>query len=123
MRREEERGRLLRELEAIKRRVEDLGRGISEDASSRDELDTTIRESETALMKIMESSQTLLSVVQREAQAMSSRFSSPSRGWREPDEADAGYDDGAAEEEGDGWAGGAGAASAASGGRQRYQWS
>lgn len=73
MRQDEEKGRLQQQLRTIKARLDEIGGGMAEEASYRDDLDTTIRESESALMKIMESSQTLLTVVQREQHAMHSR--------------------------------------------------
>jgi Sjoegren syndrome nuclear autoantigen 1 len=77
MRFDEEKGRLTRDLVMIQQRLAELQGEMGKDAAHRDELDTTIRESENALLKIEESSSTLLAVVQREQQSMASRLSSP----------------------------------------------
>ena len=125
MRQEEEKGRLQQQLRTIKARLDEIGGGMAEESAYRDELDTTIRESESALMKIMESSQTLLSVVQREQHAMNSRHATaftedaddaPEWGVRRAD--DYGHDDDydrPSRSRGRGGGSGAGAAAAASG--------
>lgn len=75
MRYDEEKGRLTRDLARIQQRLAELDGEMGKDAAHRDELDTTIRESENALLKIEESSSTLLAVVQREQQSMATRLS------------------------------------------------
>jgi len=74
LRSEEERGKLQHELRRIQERLTEINEGSAKEAAYRDELDTMIRESEDAFMKILESSQTLLSVVRREQQSMKTRL-------------------------------------------------
>jgi uncharacterized membrane-anchored protein YhcB (DUF1043 family) len=74
LRSEEERGKLQHELRRIQERLNEINEGSAKEVAYRDELDTMIRESEDAFMKILESSQTLLAVVRREQVAMKSRI-------------------------------------------------
>ncbi|KAK4469217.1 hypothetical protein MN116_006572 [Schistosoma mekongi] len=65
---ENERGRLQREINILNDKLSRVNESLQKKLSTRNEYDRTIAESEAAYMKILESSQTLLTVLKREGQ-------------------------------------------------------
>ncbi|KAJ8679468.1 hypothetical protein QAD02_015255 [Eretmocerus hayati] len=64
---EAERSRLQLELERLNARMGELSESLGKKAAARAEYERTIQETESAFVKILESSQMLLSMVKREA--------------------------------------------------------
>ncbi|KAJ8346992.1 hypothetical protein SKAU_G00283930 [Synaphobranchus kaupii] len=64
---EEERTRLQHEMHLLTEKLKQVNGSLARRTSARAEFDRTIAETEAAYMKILESSQTLLSVLKREA--------------------------------------------------------
>lgn len=76
LRAEEEKGRVERQIEALKGRLNVLTAELSDKLQARAGYDRTIRETEIAYTKIVESSETLLRVLRREATHLASSSSS-----------------------------------------------
>ncbi|KAJ8286802.1 hypothetical protein GJAV_G00043430 [Gymnothorax javanicus] len=64
---EEEKTRLQREIHLLTEKLSRVNESLARRNATRSEFDRTIAETEAAYMKILESSQTLLSVLKREA--------------------------------------------------------
>lgn len=64
---EEEKAKIQNDLRILTERLARINDNLARKVSSRNEYDTTIRETEAAYSKIMESSQTLLHVLKRES--------------------------------------------------------
>ncbi|CAH8496753.1 unnamed protein product [Schistosoma guineensis] len=65
---ETERAKLQREINVLNDKLNRVNESLEKKLSTRNEYDRTIAESEAAYMKILESSQTLLTVLKREGQ-------------------------------------------------------
>merc|ERR1712204_97322 len=65
---EREKGRVQKQLAELTEQLQRLNDSISRKSQSRNDYDKTIQETESAYMKILESSQTLLHVLKRETQ-------------------------------------------------------
>ncbi|CAH8492254.1 unnamed protein product [Schistosoma bovis] len=65
---ETERAKLQREINVLNDKLTRVNESLEKKLSTRNEYDRTIAESEAAYMKILESSQTLLTVLKREGQ-------------------------------------------------------
>ncbi|CAH8296710.1 unnamed protein product [Schistosoma turkestanicum] len=65
---ETERAKLQREINILNEKLSRVNESLEKKLSTRNEYDRTITESEAAYMKILESSQTLLTVLKREGQ-------------------------------------------------------
>ncbi|TGZ60828.1 hypothetical protein CRM22_008321 [Opisthorchis felineus] len=70
---ETERARLQREISVLTDRLTNVNESLQKKLATRSEYDHTIAESETAYMKILESSQTLLTVLRKEGQTIVQR--------------------------------------------------
>jgi Sjoegren syndrome nuclear autoantigen 1 len=66
-RQEEEKARIQKELTTLTERLGQLNNDLAKKLNTRNEFDAAISETEGAYMKILESSQTLLSVLKRES--------------------------------------------------------
>jgi Sjoegren syndrome nuclear autoantigen 1 len=77
LRDEEEKGRIQKELTVLTERLGRLNEDLTRKLTARNEYDAVIGETEAAYMKILESSQTLLSVLKREAVSLSKRTAGP----------------------------------------------
>lgn len=64
---EDEKKRITHELTMLTERLQKLNEGLIRKTTARNEYDKTIQETEAAYMKILESSQTLMHVLKREA--------------------------------------------------------
>merc|ERR1711865_951931 len=64
---EEEKAKIQADLAVLTKRLSHLNDGIARKVASRNEYDKTIQETEAAYLKILESSQTLLTVLKRES--------------------------------------------------------
>ena len=67
VREEEEKAKIQNDLQILTRRLSQLQETTAKKAGLRNDYDNTIKETEMAYMKILESSQTLLQVLKREA--------------------------------------------------------
>ena len=67
VREEEEKAKIQNDLQILTKRLSQLQETTSKKAGLRNEYDNTIKETEMAYMKILESSQTLLTVLKRES--------------------------------------------------------
>ena len=67
MRDEEEKAKIQQDLAVLTKRLTQLNDNLARKVASRNEYDKTIAETEAAYMKILESSQTLLTVLKRES--------------------------------------------------------
>ncbi|KAF6775378.1 Sjoegren syndrome nuclear autoantigen [Paragonimus kellicotti] len=65
---ETERSKLQREINSLNEKLTTVNEALQKKLATRSEYDRTIAESEAAYMKILESSQTLLTVLKREGQ-------------------------------------------------------
>ncbi|THD22103.1 Sporangia induced deflagellationinducible protein pu [Fasciola hepatica] len=65
---ENDRAKLQREINILSDKLAQVNEGLQKKLATRSEYDRTIAESEAAYMKILESSQTLLTVLKREGQ-------------------------------------------------------
>ena len=79
MRDEEEKARIQKDLTALTERLGNLNASLARGINTRNEFDAAIGETEGAYMKILESSQTLLTVLKREAVRAHSSFAHPQR--------------------------------------------
>mmetsp|Transcript_28310 Transcript_28310/g.37788 ORF Transcript_28310/g.37788 Transcript_28310/m.37788 type:complete len:112 (+) Transcript_28310:70-405(+) len=70
LREEEEKAKIQRELSRLTERLSKLNEGLQRKLQARAEFDQTIAETEAAYLKILESSQTLLSVLKRESASL-----------------------------------------------------
>ena len=66
LREEEEKGKIQRDLSILTDRLSSINEALARKLQARTEYDKTIQETESAYMKILESSQTLLQVLKRE---------------------------------------------------------
>eukprot|EP00898_Chlorokybus_atmophyticus_P007967 jgi/Chlat1/8171/Chrsp76S07623 len=73
---EEERARIQNDIAVLTKRLHQIEESLARHTAGRDECDRTIRETEAAYMKILESSQTLLTVVKRESVHIAKKLSS-----------------------------------------------
>lgn len=73
LRDEEERARIQKELTTLTERLGKLNDDLARKVGARNEYDAVIGETEAAYMKILESSQTLLAVLKREAVSLQKR--------------------------------------------------
>jgi len=73
LRDEEEKARIQKELTALTERLGQLNNDLAKKINTRNEFDAAISETEGAYMKILESSQTLLSVLKRESVNLTKR--------------------------------------------------
>lgn len=64
---EKDKQAIQKQLQALTERLHKSNESIAQKIAARDDYDKTIRETEAAYMKILESSQTLLSVLKRES--------------------------------------------------------
>nr|XP_033816557.1 Sjoegren syndrome nuclear autoantigen 1 [Geotrypetes seraphini] len=64
---EEEKNKLQNDIRVLTEKLSRVNESLARKMASRNEFDRTIAETETAYMKILESSQTLLNVLKREA--------------------------------------------------------
>ncbi|XP_078061718.1 microtubule nucleation factor SSNA1-like [Mustelus asterias] len=64
---EEEKNKLQNDIRILTEKLATVNEGLARKMASRNEFDRTIAETEAAYMKILESSQTLLTVLKREA--------------------------------------------------------
>jgi Sjoegren syndrome nuclear autoantigen 1 len=64
---EEEKGKIQRDLSILTDRLSKVNESLARKVQARNEYDRTIQETESAYMKILESSQTLLQVLKRES--------------------------------------------------------
>merc|ERR1719343_1912396 len=64
---EEEKAKLQKEMAMLTERMQTVSQRIAKNSKAMSEYDRTIQDTESAYMKILESSQTLLHVIQREA--------------------------------------------------------
>ena len=64
---EEEKAKIQRDLSKLTDRLAHINEGLARKIQARNEYDRTIQETESAYMKILESSQTLLQVLRRES--------------------------------------------------------
>ncbi|KAL5012555.1 hypothetical protein ScPMuIL_011106 [Solemya velum] len=67
---DEEKQKLQNDIRILTERLSKVNESLSKKMASRNEFDKTIAETESAYMKILESSQTLLSVLKRESQSL-----------------------------------------------------
>lgn len=67
---EEEKQKLQNDIRILTERLAKVNESLSKKMASRNEFDKTIAETESAYMKILESSQTLLNVLKRESQTL-----------------------------------------------------
>lgn len=67
LRDEEEKAKVQRELARLSERLSKINEQLQRKVQARNEFDQTIMETEAAYMKILESSQTLLTVLKRES--------------------------------------------------------
>ena len=67
LRDEEEKAKIQKELTTMTERLSRINEDLARKMQARNEFDQTIQETEAAYMKILESSQTLLNVLKREA--------------------------------------------------------
>merc|ERR1712228_898897 len=72
---EREKGRVQKQLAELTEQLQRLNGSIGRKTQSRNDYDKTIQETETAYMKILESSQTLLHVLKRETQNLNKKSS------------------------------------------------
>ncbi|CAG9465580.1 unnamed protein product [Pedinophyceae sp. YPF-701] len=63
---EQEKGKIQNDIQVLSRRLAQLNEALARKVASRNEYDKVIAETEAAYMKILESSQTLLTVLKRE---------------------------------------------------------
>jgi Sjoegren syndrome nuclear autoantigen 1 len=63
----------LQQLSTLTDRLNKINEELARKVSARNEYDTTIQETEAAYMKILESSQTLLTVLKREATSLTKK--------------------------------------------------
>lgn len=77
LRDEEEKARIQKELAVLTERLARINDDLTRKVTARNEYDATIQETEAAYMKILESSQTLLAVLKREATNLSKRTTGP----------------------------------------------
>lgn len=73
-REEEERDRLKADMRLLQERLDRTEANLSRRYSARSEFEQTIKESESAFLKILESSQTLLHVVRRHQESLSKQL-------------------------------------------------
>ncbi|XP_013406689.1 Sjoegren syndrome nuclear autoantigen 1 homolog [Lingula anatina] len=66
---EEEKNKVQHDIRILTERLAKINESLSKKMASRNEFDKTIAETEAAYMKILESSQTLLNVLKKEAQS------------------------------------------------------
>mmetsp|Transcript_25509 Transcript_25509/g.59270 ORF Transcript_25509/g.59270 Transcript_25509/m.59270 type:complete len:112 (-) Transcript_25509:57-392(-) len=78
LRAEEEKAKIQKQLSVLTERLNKLNEELARKVSARNEYDTTIQETEAAYMKILESSQTLLNVLKREATSLTKKRQSSS---------------------------------------------
>ena len=64
---EKEKSTIQKQLQSLTEKLHKINESISQKITARDDYDKTVRETEAAYMKILESSQTLLSVLKRES--------------------------------------------------------
>ena len=67
---EEEKAKIQRDLSSLTDRLSHINEGLARKIQARNEYDRTIQETESAYMKILESSQTLLQVLKRESNSL-----------------------------------------------------
>jgi len=67
---EEEKQKLQNDIRVLTERLAKVNESLAKKLASRNEFDKTIAETESAYMKILESSQTLLNVLKRESQSL-----------------------------------------------------
>eukprot|EP00455_Lapot_gusevi_P002927 TRINITY_DN11209_c0_g1_i1.p1 TRINITY_DN11209_c0_g1~~TRINITY_DN11209_c0_g1_i1.p1 ORF type:complete len:117 (+),score=47.92 TRINITY_DN11209_c0_g1_i1:71-421(+) len=80
---EREKSQIQKQLAALTERLHKTNEAISAKIQARDEYDKTIRETEAAYMKILESSQTLLTVLKRESVNLTKKRQSSSNEYKE----------------------------------------
>eukprot|EP00667_Euglena_gracilis_P026996 EG_transcript_33012 len=73
---EEEKQRIVHELQILTERLKRLDEGLSKKYAARSEYDKAIKETENAFSKILESSKTLLNVIKKESHTLKSKGSS-----------------------------------------------
>ncbi|CAE7923982.1 DIP13, partial [Symbiodinium sp. KB8] len=74
LRLDEERARLQKEIQLMTSRLSEVNHEMSVLSATRSEYDQTIRETEGAYMKILESAKTLCDVVRRESVTLTKKF-------------------------------------------------
>ena len=67
---EEEKAKITADIATLTKRLAQLNDSVARKVASRNEYDKTIQETEAAYLKILESSQTLLTVLKRESVAL-----------------------------------------------------
>jgi len=70
---EQEKAKIQNDIQVLSRRLAQLNESLARKIASRNEYDKVIQETESAYMKILESSQTLLTVLKRETVNISRR--------------------------------------------------
>jgi len=83
LRDEEEKAKIQKELTRLTERLSKINEELARRMQARNEFDQTIQETEAAYMKILESSQTLLTVLKREATTLQKKKASRARCSRE----------------------------------------
>eukprot|EP00727_Mastigamoeba_balamuthi_P009019 m51a1_g474 putative sjoegren syndrome nuclear autoantigen 1 homolog (112) ;mRNA; r:196031-196551 len=78
LREEEERARVQSEMRALQERLDRSNASLERKYAARSEFERTIKETESAYLKILESSQTLLHVLKRESQSLSKQLAGDS---------------------------------------------
>jgi|LakWasMet70_HOW9_FD_contig_21_498668_length_474_multi_13_in_0_out_0_1 Sjoegren syndrome nuclear autoantigen 1 len=73
MRDEEEKAAIQKQLTVLTERLGQINSGLAQKIRTRDEFDAAITETEAAYMKILDSSQTLLSVLKRESASLTKK--------------------------------------------------
>ena len=76
---EEEKQKLQNDIRILTERLAKVNESLSKKMASRNEFDKTIAETESAYMKILESSQTLLNVLKRESHTLKDKGSQSTR--------------------------------------------
>lgn len=77
---EEEKQKLQNDIRVLTERMAKVNESLAKKMASRNEFDKTIAETESAYMKILESSQTLLNVLKRESQSLKEKTYSTAAG-------------------------------------------
>lgn len=73
MKEEEEKSKIQNDLAVLTKRLSHLNDSIARKTASKNEYDKTIQETESAYLKILESSQTLLTVLKRESVSLTKK--------------------------------------------------
>jgi Sjoegren syndrome nuclear autoantigen 1 len=79
---EEEKHKLQNDIRVLSEKLAKINESLAKKISARNEFDKTIAETEAAYMKILESSQTLLSVLKRESHSLKNKNDSDQQDQR-----------------------------------------